>query len=140
MLEIVSKNIFTFLVLLSITGCLKKNNLPNIIIIFTDDQGYGDLGCYGAEGFTTPNLDKMASEGILFTDFYVSQAVCSASRASLMTGSYSERVGVQGALSPWNVNGLDPERETIAKMLKRNCYVNGKRLSDCRKLLIDMVL
>ena len=125
MLEIVSKNIFTFLVLLSITGCLKKKNLPNIIIILTDDQGYGDLGCYGAEGFTTPNLDKMASEGILFTDFYVSQAVSSASTSTLMTGSYSERVGVQGALSPWNVNGLDPERETIAKMLKRNGYVNG---------------
>ena len=81
-------------------SCDQKDKLPNIIIIFTDDQGYGDLGCYGAKGFETPNIDKMAEEGILFTDFYVSQAVCSASRASLMTGSYSERVGVQGALSP----------------------------------------
>jgi len=108
-----------------IIGCEKKSDLPNIIIIFTDDQGYGDVGCYGAEGFVTPNIDSMAKEGILFTDFYVSQAVCSASRASLMTGSYAERVGVQGALSPWNVTGLDPNRETIAKLLKRHGYING---------------
>ena len=77
---------------LALTGCAQKSDLPNIIIIFTDDQGYGDVGCYGADGFETPNLDQMAKDGIRFTDFYVSQAVCSASRASLMTGSYSERV------------------------------------------------
>ena len=111
--------------LIIIMGCEKQSDLPNIIIIFTDDQGYGDVGCYGAEGFVTPNIDSMAKEGILFTDFYVSQAVCSASRASLMTGSYSERVGVQGALSPWNVTGLDPDRETIAKLLKRYGYTNA---------------
>ena len=58
----------------------------------------------------------MAKEGLLFTDFYVSQAVCSASRASLMTGSYAERVGVQGALSPWAVDGLNPKIQTIAKL------------------------
>src|SRR5690348_15350228 len=52
---------------------------PNVIIIFTDDQGYGDVGCYGAKGFTTPNLDRMAREGIRFTDFYVAQPVCSSS-------------------------------------------------------------
>ena len=106
-------------------SCDQKDKLPNIIIIFTDDQGYGDLGCYGAKGFETPNIDKMAEEGILFTDFYVSQAVCSASRASLMTGSYSERVGVQGALSPWEVGGLDPKTYTIAKLLKDYNYKNG---------------
>ena len=111
--------------LIIIMGCEKQSDLPNIIIIFTDDQGYGDVGCYGAEGFVTPNIDSMAKEGILFTDFYVSQAVCSASRASLMTGSYAERVGVQGALSPWNVTGLDPDRETIAKFLKRYGYTNA---------------
>jgi len=112
-------------IILLLLGCGQKHLPPNIIIIFTDDQGYGDLGCYGAEGFETPNIDKMAKEGILFTDFYVSQAVCSASRASLMTGSYAERVGIQGALSPWNVNGLDPSRETIAKLLKRRGYTNA---------------
>ena len=111
--------------ILFLLGCGQKPLPPNIIIIFTDDQGYGDLGCYGAEGFETPNIDKMANEGILFTDFYVSQAVCSASRASLMTGSYAERVGIQGALSPWNVTGLDPSRETIAKLLRRRGYTNA---------------
>ena len=110
---------------LALTGCAQKSDLPNIIIIFTDDQGYGDVGCYGADGFETPNLDQMAQDGIRFTDFYVSQAVCSASRASLMTGSYSERVGVQGALLPWDLNGLDPKTETIAKLLKRHGYTNG---------------
>ena len=106
-------------------GCTQKSYLPNIIIIFTDDQGYSDVGCYGADGFETPNLDQMAKDGIRFTDFNVSQAVCSASRASLMTGSYSERVGVQGALLPWDLNGLDPKTETIAKLLKRHGYTNG---------------
>ena len=106
-------------------GCRSQTNLPNIIIIFTDDQGYGDLGCYGAKGFETPNIDAMAEDGMLFTDFYVSQAVCSASRASLMTGSYAERVGIQGALSPWAVSGLDPKTETIAKTLKRHGYTNA---------------
>ena len=106
-------------------GCSTKQSMPNVIIIFTDDQGYGDLGCYGANGFETPNIDKMAKDGIRFTDFYVSQAICSASRASLMTGSYSGRVGVQGAISPWNVNGLDPKIDTIAKLLKRHGYTNA---------------
>ena len=67
----------------------------------------------------------MAKEGMLFTDFYVSQAVCSASRASLMTGSYAERVGIQGALIPWAVIGLDPVTETIVKLLKRHGYTNA---------------
>jgi arylsulfatase len=106
-------------------GCSTRQTTPNVIIIFTDDQGYGDLGCYGAKGFETPNIDKMAKDGIRFTDFYVSQAICSASRASLMTGSYSGRVGVQGAISPWNVNGLDPRIDTIAKLLKRHGYTNA---------------
>jgi len=106
-------------------GCSTRQSKPNVIIIFTDDQGYGDLGCYGAKGFETPNIDKMAKDGIRFTDFYVSQAICSASRASLMTGSYSGRVGVQGAISPWNVNGLDPRIDTIAKLLKRHGYTNA---------------
>ena len=76
--------------------CENGKKLPNVIIIFTDDQGYGKLGCYGAEGFGTPNIDSMAKEEMLFTDFYVSQAVCSASQVSLMTESYAERVGIQG--------------------------------------------
>ena len=112
-LELGLKNILLLLSLIIINSCDQKNKSPNIVIILTDDQGYGDLGCYGTTKFETPNIDSMAKEGLLFTDFYVSQAVCSASRASLMTGSYAERVGVQGALSPWAVDGLNPKIQTI---------------------------
>ena len=79
----------------TITGCTKAGGLsvdesisdrPNFVIIFTDDQGYADLGCYGAEDFQTPNLDRMAAEGVRFTDFYVAAALCTPSRAALLTG------------------------------------------------------
>ncbi len=95
---------------------------PNIIIIFTDDQGYADLGCYGAKGFETPNIDRLADEGMRFTSFYVSEAVCSASRSSLLTGCYAQRVGIRGALSPFSMTGLNREEETIAAMLKKQGY------------------
>ena len=123
--KLILKTSLLLFFIISINSCDKKNKSPNIIIIFTDDQGYGDLGCYGATKFETPHIDSMAKEGLLFTDFYVSQAVCSASRASLMTGSYAERVGVQGALSPWEVGGLDPKIQTIAKLLKTHNYTNA---------------
>jgi arylsulfatase A-like enzyme len=98
---------------------------PNIVVILTDDQGYGDLGRYGAHGFTTPNIDRMATEGVTFTDFYVSEAVCSASRASLLTGCYAERVSIRGALMPSSTIGLNPEEETIATLLKKKGYATG---------------
>ncbi len=109
-----------------IPRCKKEaERLPNVVIIFTDDQGYADVGCYGAEGFTTPNLDRMAEDGMRFTSFYVSQAVCSASRASLLTGCYAERVGIRGALMPWSENGLHPDEETIAELLKKKGYATA---------------
>ncbi|MCK5573626.1 MAG: sulfatase-like hydrolase/transferase, partial [Bacteroidetes bacterium] len=98
---------------------------PNIVIIFTDDQGYADVGVYGARGFSTPNIDRLAAEGLKFTNFYVSQAVCSASRASLLTGCYAERVSIRGALMPWSTVGLNPEEETIADLLKQKGYATG---------------
>jgi len=111
------------------TGVLScKNGFskpPNIVIIFTDDQGYADLGCFGAKGFSTPNIDRLASEGMRFTSFYASQAVCSASRASLLTGCYAERVNIRGALMPWSDVGLHPEEETIAEVLKKKGYRTG---------------
>src|SRR5512140_2282085 len=66
---------------------------PNFVIIFTDDQGYADVGVFGARDFETPNLDRMAREGRIFTNFHVAQPVCSASRAGLLTGCYPSRVG-----------------------------------------------
>jgi len=98
---------------------------PNVVLVFTDDQGYGDVGCFGARGFATPHLDRLADEGLRFTDFHVSQAVCSASRASLLTGCYAERVGIRGALGPNARVGLNPDEETIAELLKARGYATG---------------
>jgi arylsulfatase len=100
---------------------MAKTDKPNIILIFIDDMGYGDLGTYGSE-IPTPNLDQMAEEGVKFTNFYVAQAVCSASRAALLTGTYSNRVGIHGALDHMAKHGLNPEETTIAEMLKPKGY------------------
>ncbi|MFC4873556.1 sulfatase [Negadavirga shengliensis] len=98
---------------------------PNVVIIFTDDQGYQDVGVFGAKGFETPHLDKMAAEGIQFTHFYVPHAVCSASRASLLTGCYANRLGIFGALDHTAQHGLHPDEVTIADMLKSEGYATG---------------
>jgi arylsulfatase A-like enzyme len=98
---------------------------PNVIIVYVDDLGYGDLGCFGARKIKTPNLDRMAKQGVRFTSFYVTQAVCSASRAALLTGKYSNRTGVLGALGPATKTGLAREHVTIAEMLKARGYATG---------------
>ena len=98
---------------------------PNIVLIFMDDLGYGDLSCYGALQYRTPNLDKLASEGVRFTNFLAAQAVCSASRAALMTGCYPNRVGISGALFPNAKVGLNPDETTIAELLKEKGYATG---------------
>jgi len=103
----------------------KTNSLPNIIIIFTDDQGYGDIGCFGATGFQTPNLDKMAADGMRFTNFYSAQPVCSASRAGLLTGCYPNRIGISGALFPYDDVGLSDDEVTLAEMLKGKGYATA---------------
>lgn len=106
-------------------GLGKSNKKPNFIVIFCDDQGYADVGCYGAEGFTTPNLDKMAEEGIRFTDFHATTAVCSASRAGLMTGCYHMRVGIDGALNHRSKIGISNNEKTIAEILKERGYTTA---------------
>ena len=100
---------------------------PNVIIIFADDLGYGDLGCYGSKLNETPTLDKMADEGKMFSNFYVSSPVCSPSRASLMTGCYPQRIsfgtfdGLR-VLFPGQGIGLSNEEKTIAKTFKESGY------------------
>ena len=98
---------------------------PNIVIVFTDDQGYQDLSCFGSPNIYTPNLDQMAKEGIRLTSYYSAQAVCSASRAGLLTGCYPNRIGISGALSPRSNQGINPEETTLAEMLKANGYISG---------------
>src|SRR5660398_7806 len=103
----------------------KTNQPTNFVIVFIDDMGYGDVGCYGATGYTTPNLDKMASEGMRFTNFYSAQPVCSASRAGILTGCYPNRIGISGALFPQDEVGINPNETTIAEMLKEKGYATG---------------
>ncbi len=99
--------------------------LPNIVIIFTDDQGYADLGVQGAEGFATPNLDRMAAEGLRLTDFYAAQPVCSASRAALLTGCYPNRIGIHGALGPASPTGIHNDEITLAELCKASGYATA---------------
>ena len=98
---------------------------PNVILIVADDLGYADVGVYGAKGFTTPNLDRLAQEGIRFTDFHVAQAVCSASRAAIMTGCYPNRIGIEGAMEPWYKFGIHEDELTLPKMMKQKGYATG---------------
>lgn len=113
-----------------LSGCKPEpgieNKKPNIIIFFTDDQGYADVGCYGAEGFETPHLDKLATEGIRFTDFYVAATVCTPSRAGLLTGRYPKRANLHEAvIFPYSEHGLSPDEFTMAEMLKNAGYATA---------------
>ncbi len=123
-------SIFSIIIINSIFYCVKtegKDNptMPNIIIIYLDDMGYGDLTITGATGYRTPNLDKMANNGMFFTHFYSPQAVCSASRAGLLTGCYPNRIGITGALNHKSLIGISEEEETIAELLKKKGYTTA---------------
>ena len=95
---------------------------PNVILIFIDDMGYGDVGFNGAEGPSTPNLDRMADEGMRFDDFYVGCAVCSGSRTALLTGTHYQRLNMRPVLFPNSSQGLHPDEVTIADMLLEAGY------------------
>lgn len=98
---------------------------PNFIIILCDDAGYADAGCFGAKGFETPNLNRMAAEGIRFTDFYVGAPTCTPSRAALMTGCYPQRVGLPAVLGPRSKIGISSDEQTIAELLKSQGYATA---------------
>jgi arylsulfatase A len=98
---------------------------PNVVLVYADDLGYGDLGAYGAARIRTPHVDRLAREGVRFTDFYVAQAVCSASRAALLTGAYPNRVGILGALFPTSENGIADGETTLAEVLKARGYATA---------------
>ena len=110
---------------MSAIGVSAAERMPNIVIIFTDDQGYADVGAFGAKGFKTPNLDRLAKEGCKFTNFHVAQPVCSASRAALLTGCYPNRLGIHGALGPLAKHGINTNEMTLAELLKQMGYATG---------------
>lgn len=98
---------------------------PNFVLVFMDDQGYQDVGCFGSPNIKTPNLDKMATEGMRFTDFYSAASVCSPSRAALLTGCYPPRVGVTKVLFPRDNIGLNSKEVTIADILGDRGYATA---------------
>lgn len=102
-----------------------SDRLPNIVVIFIDDMGYADIGPFGANPELTPNLNRMAAEGRRFTNFYVSQAVCSASRASLLTGCYNVRVGIMGALGPRSDIGIHQDEVTLGELCQQKNYATA---------------
>jgi arylsulfatase A-like enzyme len=105
-------------------GLFAQQDAPNIVIVFADDLGYADLHCYGAR-YATPHLDRMAAGGMRFTDFYVAQAVCSASRAALLTGCYPNRIGITGALGPNARHGIADGEMTVAELVRQRGYATA---------------
>ena len=99
-----------------------QSQLPSFVIILADDLGYGDLGSYGAKGYSTPNLDRMAAEGVRFTSFYVAMALCSPSRAALLTGCYPQRVGIPGGIGSNSKTGISPSELLLPEILKERGY------------------
>jgi len=103
-----------------------KTRKPNIVLIFIDDMGYGDIGPFGSKRNKTPNLDRMAAEGIKLTNFYVSSTACTPSRSALMTGCYADRIGMDGRVNfPGGQRGLNPKEVTVTKLLKAEGYATG---------------
>ena len=122
---------FTILVLFIIifNGCVNNRKIneisPNIIFIFADDLGYGDLGIFGAKDIKTPNIDFIGKNGIKFTDFYSVSSVCTPSRAGLLTGRMPQRFGLNGVLFPDSHTGMPSSEYTIAELLNDNGYTTG---------------
>jgi arylsulfatase A len=119
------------LVLGSSAWAATPSTKPNIVLMFIDDMGYGDIGPFGNTVNKTPNLDRMAEEGIKLTQFYVANTACTPSRAALLTGTYAHRIGMDGGTGnlvvtfPGDSRGLNPSEITIAEMLRENGYATG---------------
>ncbi|MCK0136437.1 sulfatase [Arenibacter sp. S6351L] len=122
------RNLPLLLLSLVLFSCAEKKKeskpeiSPNVILIFTDDQGYQDVGTFGSPNIETPHLDQMAKEGVKLTSFYSAQPICSASRAGILTGCYPNRIGIHNALGPGSPIGINASEMTIAEMLKNIGY------------------
>lgn len=108
-----------------VSNAAAAGRAPNVVVIYTDDQGYGDLGCFGSKTLDTPNIDRMAAEGVRLTDFYVAQAVCGASRAALLTGCYPNRLGMLGAPGPKTQHGIHPDEVLLPEICKQKGYATA---------------
>lgn len=120
--------LLTFVILLFISCSEKKSNSPNIILIMADDLGYADIGCYGSEWINTPVLDKMAREGMRFTDYHSNGSVCTPTRAALLTGNYQQRAGLEGVIyvrGETRQTGMKTDEFTVAKAFKEAGYSTG---------------
>ncbi len=117
--------LLSLMLLLAISVNAYAADQPNVILIFIDDMGYGDVGFNGATGPRTPNLDRMAAEGMKFTDFYVGCAVCSGSRTALLTGAHYQRVSMKPVLFPDAKIGLHPDEVTVAEVLRDAGYTTA---------------
>ena len=118
--------VFSLLLAVHFHSIVTADEKPNFIVIFTDDQGYNDLGCFGSKTIKTPNIDRLASEGRKYTSFYVPCSVCSPSRAALLTGCYPKRIGMhKHVLFPRTQYGLNPNEHTIADQLKSIGYATA---------------
>ncbi|MCK5730364.1 MAG: sulfatase-like hydrolase/transferase [Draconibacterium sp.] len=118
------------LVIISVLSSCKQNeeNPPNIILIMADDMGYADIGCFGSEFINTPVLDKMAEEGVKFTDYHSNGAVCTPTRAALMTGNYQQRAGLEGviyAAKGKRMYGISDSEKTLGEFFKDAGYATG---------------
>jgi len=110
---------------LAATDRLNPQDKPNIIVIFADDLGYGDIGAYGSTTIKTPNIDQMADQGAMFDAFYAASPVCTPSRAGLLTGRYPIRQGIHDVFYPESFQGMDPEEVTIPEVLKEAGYATA---------------
>jgi len=128
--------ILSIIILILVTSCRNESSnisrQPNIVILFIDDMGYADLSCYGNQLIRTPNIDKLAENGLTYTNFYVNSPICSPSRVALHTGNYPIRYRIHSYIASSKANNrrdmadfLDPESSTIAKTLKKNGYKTG---------------
>jgi len=97
-------------------------SLPNIVVVYCDDLGYGDLGCFGNEVIRTPHIDRLAAEGMKFTEFYSASPVCSPSRAALLTGRIPRRMGINNVFFARSFTGMPLEGITTANLLKSKGY------------------
>jgi arylsulfatase A-like enzyme len=117
--------LLTLLALFVAVPAFAAERPPNIVIILADDLGYGDVGCYAKTKIKTPHIDALATAGTRFTNFYVSQPVCTASRASLLTGCYANRVSMAGALNHQSKVGIHPDEKLLSELLKAKGYATA---------------